>query len=329
MAELNKETKATLGAAADKIGKYRESTGGGDPIRKGEKFKVADTPEEAEKMREADPDTKVRVNQPRNDDGTFGYNSQNARGLKYGPSRGTTVPDFLRGVDLAFLKKGSTMVMQGEKGIEYYLSTIDMTEEQLIENCKHYIQSEKGFAGMHEGMMVNKKGRRSKEEIARGQQLQEYREDKDKMSKEEFGAKYKGNIPSGIVPNKKVDISKLAQKTQESVAKSQEQYQKIEAGLDGLDAKDLGRSAWGTTAYNKKAVTEDQIDERKQWRDMIKNGNIRKVTGSPTSTSKPQQEAETVPSSYGKKSNFKFSGDASARKKAGDDILKELGIGVG
>ena len=334
MADLNKETKAVLGSAANKIGTYQESTGGGDPLRKGEKFKVADSPEEAEKMREQDPNTKVRVSQPRNEDGTFGYNSQNARKLKYGPSRGKTVPDFLRGVDLSFIEKGTSLVMLGEKGIEYYISTIDMTKEQLIENCKHYIEDTKGFAGLHEGMMEKKKGRHSKAELRQGEKLEEFEKDtKDleegKMSGGAYEAKYRFGTPMGIVAGKKVDISQLAEKTQAGIAKSQEEYGKIEESLKGIDATMPGMlGSWGTVAYNKAGATEEEVKAREDWRESLKQGNIKKVSGG-SATPIDQKEAETVPSTYGKKSNFKFSGDSSARKKAGDDILKELGIGVG
>lgn len=244
MANLNKETKAVLGDASKKIGTYKESTGGGDPLHKGEKFKVANSTEEAEKMREADPNTKVRVNQPRNDDGTFGYNSQNARKLKYGPSRGTTVPDFLKGVDLTFLEKGTVMRMEGENGIKSVISTISMSKEQLIENCKHYIESTQGFAGLHEGMTVDKKGRPSKAE------------------KDMKGV--------GIVPGKKVDISKLAEKTQQSIEDNLELYKQVEQALAGLDAADLGSNTWGATNYNKAGVTEQQLKDRKDWRQIKK-----------------------------------------------------------
>lgn len=333
MAMVNKESKAVLGTAADKIGSYKESTGGGDPLKKGENFKVADTPEEAERMREQNPNTKVRVNQPRNDDGTFGYNSQNARKLKYGPSRGTTVPDFLRGVDLLFLRKGTSLAMQGKNGIEYYLSTINMTKEQLIENCKHYIESTQGFAGLHKGMMTRKMGRHSEAEKERGQQLQDYHNDiasvrKGEMSSQDFVNKYPKGKPSGIVSSS--SKPKLSENTLQKMDEAQLDYGFIEQVLSGIDADSLGGNTWGVKdKYNKAAVTEDQIAAREKWRDMIKNGNVRKISGSPSPANANQKEAEKLSNPYGAKSNFKFSGDAEARKKAGDEILKELGIGVG
>lgn len=272
MANLNKETRAVLGTAADKIGHYGESTGGGDPLQKGEHFEVADTPEEAEKMREQNPGTKVRVNQPRNADGTFGYNSQNARKLKYGPSRGTTVPDFLRGVDLLFLEEGTSMVMEGENGIEYYLSTINMTKEQLIENCKHYIEDTQGFAGIHEGIMTKKMGRHSKDEKERAQQLQDYRKDadslrKNKMSVQDFMNKYQNGKPSGIVSSD--SKPKLSSNTLQKIADEQINYDKIEKALSGLDAADLGGNTWGVTNYNKAGVTQQGVQERDDWRKKI------------------------------------------------------------
>jgi hypothetical protein len=308
MANLNKETKAVLGTAADKIGHYDEGTGGGDPLKKGEHFEVADTPEEAEKMREQNPGTKVRVNQPRNADGTFGYNSQNARKLKYGPSRGTTVPDFLRGVDLLFLEKGTSMVMEGENGIEYYLSTINMTKEQLVENCKHYIESTEGFAGLHEGMMTKKKGRHSKEEMARGQELQEYRRDAanlDKKSAEDhekfMKEKWNGKKPTGIVASDKK--AKLGENTQKEMAEAEAGHEQIEDSLKGMDASDLGSNTWGTTNFNQAGATERDIAGRENWRKTIQENknkprfNLSKITKAIQNKTSPVAGAEQTTSS--------------------------------
>ena len=267
MAMVNKETKAVLGSAANKIGTYFEdAAGGGDPLEKGEHFKLADTPEEAEKMREQNPNTKVRVKQPRNEDGTFGYNSQNARPLKYGPSRGKTVPDFLRGVDLLFLRKGTSLAMQGQNSIEYFLSTIDMTKEQLVENCKHYIEDTQGFAGLHKGMMTKKMGRHSKEEKERGQQLQEYAEDKQKMTPMELSKKYPDGRPSGVV--KSDSKPKLSANTLKKIDEANIDYQALEQILSGIDAGELGRNTWGVTNYNKAGVSEEQLADRENWKDI-------------------------------------------------------------
>lgn len=150
MAKLNDTSKGILGKASEKIGTFTESTGGGTPLKKGEKLK--DHPE-AE-----------RVSQPRDENGQFTYNSVNGKSLKYGPSRGTTVPPFLRGVELVFCQKGTKLKIEGEDGIEIKIMTIDMSVEQIVENCKEYIESEEGFAGMGEGSSITKMGRKTKEE---------------------------------------------------------------------------------------------------------------------------------------------------------------------
>jgi len=150
MAKLNDTSKGILGESSEKIGNYTESTGGGTPLAKGEKLK--DHPEAK------------RVMQPRDEDGQFTYNSVNGKGLKYGPSRGTTVPPFLRGVKLTFCAPGTKLKIDGQDGIKIKIMTIDMTVEEIVNACKEYIESEEGFAGMGEGSSITKKGRKSKEE---------------------------------------------------------------------------------------------------------------------------------------------------------------------
>ena len=150
MAELNKTSKGILGENSQKIGSYTESTGGGTPLAKGEKLK--DHPEAK------------RVQQPRDEDGQFTYNSVNGHGLKYGPSRGTTVPPFLRGMKLTFCEPGTKLKIDGDDGIEIRLMTIKMSVAEIVASCKHYIESEEGFAGMGEGSSIKKMGRKSAEE---------------------------------------------------------------------------------------------------------------------------------------------------------------------
>lgn len=151
MVKLNDTSKGLLGEASEKIGNYTESTGGGTPLKKGEKLK--DHPEAK------------RVMQPRDEDGQFTYNSVNGKGLKYGPSRGTTVPPFLRGVKLTFCEPGTKLKIDGDDGIKIKIMTIDMSVDEIVSRCKEYIESEEGFAGMGEGSSITKKGRKSKEEI--------------------------------------------------------------------------------------------------------------------------------------------------------------------
>lgn len=150
MAKLNDTSKGILGEASKKIGNYTESTGGGTPLKKGEK--LVDHPEAK------------RVMQPRDEDGQFTYNSVNGKELKYGPSRGTTVPPFLRGIKLTYCAPGTKLKVEGEDGIKIKIMTIDMSVEEIVNACKEYIESEGGFAGMGEGSSITKKGRKSKEE---------------------------------------------------------------------------------------------------------------------------------------------------------------------
>lgn len=148
--KLNDTSKGILGEASKKIGNYTESTGGGTPLKKGEKLK--DHPEAK------------RVMQPRDEDGQFTYNSVNGKGLKYGPSRGTTVPPFLRGVKLTYCAPGTKLKIDGDDGIKVKIMTIDMSVDEIVNACKEYIESEEGFAGMGEGSSITKKGRKSQEE---------------------------------------------------------------------------------------------------------------------------------------------------------------------
>ena len=248
---LNKETKTVLGSAADKIGNYEEAAGGGTPLPKGQK-----APSKAWVQAHRKP-------QPRNADGTFGYNSQNGKELKYGPSRGKTVPDFLRGIDLLFLEKGTSLVMTGPNGsVEYYLSTINMTKDQLIENCKHYISSTQGFAGLHEGMMTKKKGRHSEAEKAKADEIQQNRQ-----KNQTDDPAYQGKKVSGIVPSK--TAPKLGANTMKKIGQEAMNYAGIEKALAGIDANAIGRNAWGVENYNKAGVTQQGVQDRKNWRQNI------------------------------------------------------------
>lgn len=119
------------------IGEYQESTGGGTPMEKGEKIDyVADNPEEAETYKKDNPDAIVRVQQPRNDNGQFTYNSANRRRLKYGPSRGKTVPPFLLGAKLTFAKKSGKGAFVAADGKKYSLPDNIKSEDDFIEAYK-------------------------------------------------------------------------------------------------------------------------------------------------------------------------------------------------
>lgn len=147
--KLNDTSKGVLGENATKLGHYSESTGGGVPLAKGEKLK--DHPVH-------------RVQQPRDDEGKFTYNSVNGKELKYGPSRGTTTPPFLQGIKLTFFQPGTKLKLDGPDGIKVKIATIDMTVEEIVTACKHYMAEEGGFLGMGEGSSITKKGKKSVEE---------------------------------------------------------------------------------------------------------------------------------------------------------------------
>ncbi|WP_281512143.1 hypothetical protein [Mammaliicoccus vitulinus] len=132
-----------LGEKSKQIGKFQESTGGGTPIPKGEKLK--DHPEIE------------RTTQPRDEEGKFTYNSANAKPLKYGPSRGTTVPPFLKDVKITYVRKNKVAV--NYNGL-IYLVNIKMSPKQFIETCKSY-DVEKGFKNLSNVILDRKRGRRA------------------------------------------------------------------------------------------------------------------------------------------------------------------------
>lgn len=180
--KLNDTSKGILGDAHKKVGSFKESTGGGTPLAKGEKLE--DHPEAH------------RVSQPRDEEGKFTYNSVNGKELKYGPSRGTTVPPFLRGIKLTFCQPGTKLKIEGEDGIKIKLMTIDMTADEIVEACKEYIAEEGGFKRMGEGSSITKTG---------------------KMSKAEKEA------AAGIIGYK--DPETLSESTREKMAKARETYE--------------------------------------------------------------------------------------------------------
>ncbi|MBR3208888.1 MAG: hypothetical protein IKF82_01325 [Bacilli bacterium] len=150
--KLNDTSKGILGKASEKIGSYSEAPGGGTPLAKGEKAPSKEWVDAHRKM------------QPRDEDGQFTYNSANGKGLKYGPSRGTTVPPFLKGIKLTYCAPGTKLKIEGDGGIKVKIMTIDMSVEEIVSSCKSYIESEEGFAGMGKGSSIDKMGRKSKAE---------------------------------------------------------------------------------------------------------------------------------------------------------------------
>lgn len=154
MARKANIAKAIMGDEnSKKIGTFKESTGGGTPLKKGEKLK--DHPEAK------------RVQQPRDENGQFTYNAANAKPLKYGPSRGDTIPPYLRGVDLtAIVKKNNAIVYNGLT----YLANMKMSAQQILDRFKEWDGN--NFKGMNNDVIA-KKGRKSnleKEAIAQNKQ---------------------------------------------------------------------------------------------------------------------------------------------------------------
>lgn len=140
--------------AANKLGTFKEAPGGGTPLKGGQKAPSKEWVAEH------------RVMQPRDEDGKFTYNSANLKDLKFQPSRGKTIPPFLRGVRLTFAKKkvGKYTVSGGN----VYNVDINMTPEEFLESMQQYYNNdEKGFKGMQtaaEGKYSKKRGRRSQYE---------------------------------------------------------------------------------------------------------------------------------------------------------------------
>lgn len=134
--------------SAGKIGHYAESTGGGTPIPAGEK--LADHPEAK------------RVQQPRDEEGKFTYNSVNLKTLKYGPSRGKTVPPFMKGVTMTYVvkKDGNSTVSDGK----LYKTHINMSAEEFVNSMQEYKSNEGGFLGIVNARVESKRGRRSQAE---------------------------------------------------------------------------------------------------------------------------------------------------------------------
>lgn len=157
MAEVKKNPnvgEAILGSAKEKIGSYKEAPGGGTPLGAGEKAPSKEWVAANRKM------------QPRDADGQFTYNSVNAKPLEYGPSRGKTVPPFLRGVKLTYAVENKNVII-GEDG-KRYLAGIDMSARDIVNAYKNYVGEEGDtkslkFKGLEEAIQ-GKKGAKSKQE---------------------------------------------------------------------------------------------------------------------------------------------------------------------
>lgn len=147
MAEKKTVGEAILGENKEKIGSYLEAPGGGTPLPAGQKAPSKEWVAANRKL------------QPRDSDGKFTYNAANRKPLEYGPSRGTTIPPFLRGISLTYAVKSDSVIMD-ETG-KRYLAGINMTAQDIINAYKEYVG--KGFKGL-QGIVERKKGAKSKVE---------------------------------------------------------------------------------------------------------------------------------------------------------------------
>lgn len=157
-------------------GTYGENAGGGTPGTGGRggmhsdgsskaetrDFIVADSKDDPVAQKAKDAGIPVRYAQPRDENGQFTYNSANNRGLSTKYSRGHTLPPFLKGVDLTFIKKGSEFQYTDENGkLVRVIASIDMTPEEFKNACKKYLETEGGFAAIV-GTAITKHGAPSK-----------------------------------------------------------------------------------------------------------------------------------------------------------------------
>lgn len=282
----NEDRKAKGLKERKKFGEYTEATGGGTPIPKGK------TKEDME----GKPGFH-RVSQPRDEDGKFTYNSANGKGLEYGPSRGTTVPPFLRGVVLTCIEKGTTMKTEE---LERILSAIDMSVDQIIENCKHYLEDEKGFAGLIGGF-ITKKGRESKSE--------------------------KSNV--GITGKK--DLSKVGETTKNSLAQAKAEYDKAE---QSKSMPEPGLNSGVSQYYNKAGVTQKGLEQREAWREMLKKKAIERNNTPVNGEKEPETPKQPVgptlaPKGVLDKEKTKVAREELTKKgipsdKLTDDVIKEM-----
>lgn len=141
-------------------GEYLEAPGGGTPMDKGETYIEAENPDAAAELRKKDPSTPVRVMQPRDEEGRFTYNSANRRPLKYGPTRGTTIPPFLKNVKITYADKGKGGFVQGGK----VYKMPDMSAEDFIKAAQEYVKEGNSQFGKLSEKAEAKRGRRSKAE---------------------------------------------------------------------------------------------------------------------------------------------------------------------
>lgn len=191
---FNKADRAVLQDALNKVGTFQEAPGGGKPLPKGSKAPSKEWVEANRKM------------QPRDENGQFTYNAVNAKGLKYGPSRGTTVSPLLKDVKFTYAEKGSVLKVQDNGKWTRQLMTVNYTWEELVEEVKEY-KEEGGFLTNVDKSLVTKKGRESAAEKAQ---------------------KTDGFANSG---DSIFDFNKAAQSTKKEASAKQKEYAKDQSRL--------------------------------------------------------------------------------------------------
>lgn len=241
-----------LGQNKDKIGTYLEAPGGGTPLAAGEK-----APSKA--WVEAN-----RVMQPRDADGKFTYNSANAKPLKYGPSRGTTIPPFLKGVKMTYAIKAKDVII-GEKG-KTYLAGIDMTANDIINAYKEW--SGEGFKSL-QGKLKGKVGAKSKvekEAIAKGELgllygnvIDSYEKFKQKPNKPKMK-------PTVFKPKQEVKQEPVAEVKSEQPAAEQPKVEE-----SGAKYGNLGQNEFDLAKNDEKGFVSKYKNELKSIQDLAKS----------------------------------------------------------
>lgn len=148
---FGKRLASLLGEGADKFGHYKESYGGGTPLKAGEKAPSKQWVEDN------------RVMQPRDEDGKFTYNAVNGKELKFPSTRGTTMSPLLKGAKLTFIRAGDKFKFEDGK-IVMSVGNVDLSG--LL---REYTSL--GFddqTELSDELFIKKEGRRSKVEQEAG-----------------------------------------------------------------------------------------------------------------------------------------------------------------
>lgn len=154
MAEPRRKTSGATVDKSNTVGEYTELPGGGTPIEAGKRAPSDAWVAEHRKL------------QPRDGEGKFTYNSANRKKLEYGPSRGTTVPPFLEGINLTYaIKSKSPLIIGGKNGIDpqRLVARRDLDIDSFMDIFKEYDVEKGSFKGFTNAF-EKKKGRQSKVE---------------------------------------------------------------------------------------------------------------------------------------------------------------------